>query len=64
MQQVSLPGIQFNNKTAGVGSNSSQPTGPRNEVWRGKLHIRLMEGGHIYIEVAILSHFVPLTVNL
>ncbi|GFR61956.1 protein TASOR [Elysia marginata] len=38
--------------------------GPVNEVWRGRLHVRLIEGGHIYIEVSMLSHYVPLTVNI
>ncbi|RUS77106.1 hypothetical protein EGW08_015122, partial [Elysia chlorotica] len=38
--------------------------GPTNEVWRGRLHVRLIEGGHIYIEVSMLSYYVPLTVNM
>ncbi|GFN90879.1 integrator complex subunit 9-like [Plakobranchus ocellatus] len=38
--------------------------GPRNEVWRGRLHIRLIEGGHIFIDVSMFSYYVPLTVNI
>ncbi|XP_055882099.1 uncharacterized protein LOC106056111 isoform X3 [Biomphalaria glabrata] len=41
-----------------------QDCGPCNEVWRGRLHVRLEAGGQIYIDVTMLSHFVPLTINL
>ncbi|KAK6993349.1 protein TASOR, partial [Biomphalaria glabrata] len=41
-----------------------QDSGPCNEVWRGRLHVRLEAGGQIYIDVTMLSHFVPLTINL
>ncbi|XP_059157538.1 uncharacterized protein LOC131941932 [Physella acuta] len=42
----------------------SQDLGPSNEVWRGRLHVRLASGGQIYIDVSMLSYFVPLTVSL
>ncbi|CAG5122107.1 unnamed protein product [Candidula unifasciata] len=45
-----------------VPSSVSDP-GPTNEVWRGRLHVQLMEGGNIFIEVVMLSYFVPLTLN-
>ncbi|BFZ10830.1 hypothetical protein BsWGS_13868 [Bradybaena similaris] len=44
--------------------SSTCDPGPNNEVWRGRLHVHLMEGGHIFIEVVMLSYFVPLTINL
>ena len=63
-QQLAVSASNVISQVIKTDTDYSHLSGPKNEVWKGKLHVRLKEGGHIYIEVAILSYYVPLTINL